>query len=62
MRATAGQRGQARVELWIEADDALTQATAAAVAYVGRALRQGYRPGRGDVYVLDHLGAVEPGA
>ncbi|MGY1521553.1 bifunctional hydroxymethylpyrimidine kinase/phosphomethylpyrimidine kinase [Luteimonas sp. A482] len=40
----------------------VAQATAAAVAYVGRALRQGYRPGRGDVYVLDHLGAVEPGA
>ena len=40
----------------------VAQATAAAVAYVGRALRQGYRPGRGDVRVLDHLGAVEPQA
>ncbi|MGJ4729186.1 bifunctional hydroxymethylpyrimidine kinase/phosphomethylpyrimidine kinase [Luteimonas sp. SDU101] len=36
------------------------QATAAAVAYVGRALRQGYRPGRGEVRVLDHLGAAQP--
>ena len=40
----------------------LAQATAAAVAYVGRALRQGYRPGRGEVYVLDHFGAVDPDA
>lgn len=38
------------------------QATAEAVAYVGRALRQGYRPGRGEVRVLDHLGAREPQA
>ncbi|WP_298577956.1 bifunctional hydroxymethylpyrimidine kinase/phosphomethylpyrimidine kinase [uncultured Luteimonas sp.] len=35
------------------------QAAAAAVDYVGRALRQGYRPGRGEVRVLDHLGAAE---
>ncbi len=34
------------------------QATAAAVAYVGRALRLGYRPGHGDVCVLDHIGAM----
>jgi len=40
----------------------VAQATAAAVAYVGRALRQGYRPGRGEVRVLDHLGAVDPDA
>jgi hydroxymethylpyrimidine/phosphomethylpyrimidine kinase len=40
----------------------VAQATAAAVAYVGRALRQGYRPGRGEVYVLDHFGAVDPDA
>jgi hydroxymethylpyrimidine/phosphomethylpyrimidine kinase len=26
--------------------------------YVGRALRLGYRPGRGDVVVLDHFGAA----
>ena len=39
---------------------ATAEATAAAVAYVGRALRQGYRPGRGEVRVLDHLGAAEP--
>ena len=38
------------------------QATAAAVDYVGRALRQGYRPGRGEVRVLDHLGAAQPAA
>jgi hydroxymethylpyrimidine/phosphomethylpyrimidine kinase len=40
----------------------VAQATAAAVAYVGRALRQGYRPGQGQALVLDHLGAAEPAA
>ena len=35
----------------------MPQAVAAAVDYVGRALRQGCRPGRGDVRVLDHFGA-----
>ena len=40
----------------------MPQAAAAAVDYVGRALRQGYRPGRGEVRVLDHLGAAEPQA
>ena len=38
------------------------QATGAAVDYVGRALRQGYRPGRGEVRVLDHIGARGPQA
>ena len=38
------------------------QATAAAVDYVGRALRLGYRPGRGEVRVLDHIGARGPEA
>ncbi|WP_202840353.1 bifunctional hydroxymethylpyrimidine kinase/phosphomethylpyrimidine kinase [Luteimonas saliphila] len=36
----------------------MAQAAAAAVAYVGRALRQGYRPGRGKAHVLDHFGAA----
>jgi len=36
----------------------MAQATAAAVDYVGRALRLGYRPGRGEVRVLDHFGAA----
>ncbi|TWT23096.1 bifunctional hydroxymethylpyrimidine kinase/phosphomethylpyrimidine kinase [Luteimonas marina] len=36
----------------------MAQAVAAAVDYVGRALRQGYRPGRGEVRVLDHFGAA----
>jgi hypothetical protein len=31
---------------------------AAAADYVARALRGGYRPGRGDVSVLDHFGAA----
>ncbi len=35
----------------------LDQACAAAADYVHRALRQGYRPGRGEVLVLDHFGA-----
>jgi hypothetical protein len=33
-------------------------AVAAAVDYVGRALRLGYRPGRGEVRVLGHLAAA----
>lgn len=32
----------------------------AATGYVHRALAGGYRPGRGDVLVLDHFGAAEP--
>ena len=32
----------------------------AATGYVHRALRGGYRPGRGDVLVLDHFGAAGP--
>lgn len=39
----------------------LAQASAAAADYVHRALRLGYRPGRGEVLVLDHFGAA-PGA
>lgn len=35
-------------------------AVAAAIGYVGRALRQGTRPGQGDVLVLDHIGAATP--
>lgn len=34
------------------------EACAAAADYVARALRGGYRPGRGDVSVLDHFGAA----
>jgi len=34
----------------------LPDACAAAIAYVHDALREGYRPGRGDVLVLDHAG------
>jgi hydroxymethylpyrimidine/phosphomethylpyrimidine kinase len=36
----------------------LAQACADASDYVHRALRGGYRPGRGDVVVLDHFGAA----
>ncbi|TWI04755.1 hydroxymethylpyrimidine/phosphomethylpyrimidine kinase [Luteimonas cucumeris] len=36
----------------------LPEACIAATDYVHRALRQGYRPGRGDVVVLDHFGAA----
>ena len=32
-------------------------AVEAATDYIERALRRGYRPGRGDVVVLDHIGA-----
>ena len=35
----------------------LRDACTAAAGYVHRALRSGYRPGRGDVLVLDHFGA-----
>lgn len=37
---------------------AMPAAAEAAIAYVGRALRQGIRPGRGTVLVLDHFGAA----
>lgn len=37
---------------------ALPTATEAAIDYVGRALARGYRPGRGDIIVLDHFGAM----
>lgn len=40
---------------------ALADATAAAVAYVGRALQAGTRPGRGGLVVLDHFGAARDG-
>jgi len=36
----------------------LREACVAASDYVHRALRAGYRPGRGDVVVLDHFGAA----
>jgi hydroxymethylpyrimidine/phosphomethylpyrimidine kinase len=36
----------------------LSDACRAAADYVHRALRQGYRPGRGNVVVLDHFGAA----
>ena len=35
-------------------------AVEAATDYIERALRGGYRPGRGDVVVLDHFGAARP--
>ena len=38
----------------------LPQACVDASDYVHRALRGGYRPGRGDVVVLDHFGAALP--
>jgi hydroxymethylpyrimidine/phosphomethylpyrimidine kinase len=37
---------------------ALTEACSAASDYVHAALRKGYRPGRGDIVVLDHFGAA----
>lgn len=40
---------------------ALGDACAAAADYVHRALQRGYRPGRGDVVVLDHMGAARHG-
>ncbi|MBX9403677.1 bifunctional hydroxymethylpyrimidine kinase/phosphomethylpyrimidine kinase [Lysobacter sp. BMK333-48F3] len=39
----------------------LEQASAAAADYVHAALRGGYRPGRGEVLVLDHFGAAAHG-
>lgn len=36
----------------------LREASQAAADYVHRALKQGYRPGRSDVLVLDHFGAA----
>jgi hydroxymethylpyrimidine/phosphomethylpyrimidine kinase len=39
----------------------LREACIAATDYVHAALRQGYRPGRGDVLVLDHFGAAPHG-
>jgi len=39
----------------------LADATQRATAYVHRALRTGYRPGRGAVLVLDHFGAAPGG-
>ena len=39
-------------------DLVLSAATRAASDYVERALRLGYRPGRGEVVVLDHFGAA----
>ncbi|TKR33634.1 bifunctional hydroxymethylpyrimidine kinase/phosphomethylpyrimidine kinase [Luteimonas gilva] len=36
----------------------VADACAAATDYVHRALRQGYRPGRSDIVVLDHFGAA----
>ncbi|MDH5833904.1 bifunctional hydroxymethylpyrimidine kinase/phosphomethylpyrimidine kinase [Luteimonas kalidii] len=36
----------------------MAQAAAEAIEYVGHALRLGYRPGRGEVRVLDHIGAA----
>ncbi|MCL1633264.1 bifunctional hydroxymethylpyrimidine kinase/phosphomethylpyrimidine kinase [Luteimonas sp. SX5] len=36
----------------------IADACAAATDYVHRALRQGYRPGSGDIVVLDHFGAA----
>jgi hydroxymethylpyrimidine/phosphomethylpyrimidine kinase len=38
----------------------LDDACAAAADYVHAALRTGYRPGRGDIVVLDHFGAAPP--
>jgi len=39
----------------------LRDASIAATDYVHAALRRGYRPGRGDVLVLDHFGAAPHG-
>jgi hydroxymethylpyrimidine/phosphomethylpyrimidine kinase len=36
----------------------MAEACAAAADYVHAALRRGYRPGRGDIVVLDHFGAA----
>jgi hydroxymethylpyrimidine/phosphomethylpyrimidine kinase len=41
-------------------DLAMPEAVQAAVAYVGEALRAGYRPGKGPVAVLDHFAARQP--
>ncbi len=38
--------------------DGIADACSAATDYVHRALQAGYRPGRGDVLVLDHFGAM----
>lgn len=38
----------------------MAAACEAATEYVNRALRSGYKPGRGDVVVLDHFGAAPP--
>ena len=38
----------------------MPDAARAASDYVERALRLGYRPGRGDIVVLDHFGAAPP--
>lgn len=38
---------------------AMPDAVREATGYVGRALQAGFRPGRGDVVVLDHFGAAE---
>jgi hydroxymethylpyrimidine/phosphomethylpyrimidine kinase len=37
---------------------AMRNAVERAIGYVETALRRGYRPGRGDLVVLDHLGAA----
>lgn len=37
---------------------ALTDAVQEAIDYIDRALRSGYKPGRGDLAVLDHFGAA----
>ncbi len=39
----------------------LGNACEAAIDYVARALQSGYRPGRGEVLVLDHFGAARRG-
>ena len=39
----------------------LSHACEAAIDYVARALQDGYRPGRGNVLVLDHFGAARHG-
>jgi len=38
----------------------LANACEAAIDYVARGLRGGYRPGRGEIMVLDHFGAAGP--
>ncbi|MEO6228078.1 MAG: bifunctional hydroxymethylpyrimidine kinase/phosphomethylpyrimidine kinase, partial [Thermomonas sp.] len=37
------------------------QACSVAIDYVAEALRRGYRPGKGDVVILDHFGASKLG-